>query len=50
MICVSDFCCENHVDDSYEVRLECIRHMNEFIDFIVSNSVIGDEFGELSLL
>ena len=51
LICISDyFCCEFHVDDCLEVKLECIHYMNELVDFIVSKSAVGDLLSHLSLM
>ena len=51
LICISDlFCCESHVDDCSEVKLECIQYMNEVIDSILSKSVVGDVFAQISLM
>jgi len=46
---VPDFCCEFHVNDSLEVRLECIHYLNELVDFILSKSAVGDVMSHLSL-
>jgi hypothetical protein len=32
----SDFCCEGHLNSSLEERLECIKYLDEFVDFVVS--------------
>jgi hypothetical protein len=49
-IYISDFCCESHVNDSLDVKLECIHYMNELIDCILSNTVVGDDLSQLSLM
>jgi hypothetical protein len=36
---VAVFCCEFHVGHSVEVINDCIRSLNEFIDFLEYNRV-----------
>ncbi len=47
---ISEYCCESHINDSLEVRLECIHYMDILIDSILSKSVVGDEMSELFLM
>ena len=49
-ISVSDFCCQFHVNDCQEVKLECIQFMNEIIDRILSRTVVGENMSQLSLM
>ena len=47
---ISDFCCEFHVNDSHEVKLECIRCLDEIVDSILSHSVVGEFMCQMSLM
>ena len=49
-IYISDFCCQVHVHDCLDVKIECIHVMNEFVDLILSKSVVGDELSKMSLM
>jgi hypothetical protein len=49
IVFIPDFCCEFHVNDSAEVKLECIQYLNEVVDYILSQTAVGDIMSELSL-
>ena len=34
---ISGFCCEGHINATSFERQECLRHLDEFIDYIISN-------------
>jgi len=34
---VSDYCCEGHIHSSLNERLECIRSLDEFCDYLIAN-------------
>ena len=49
-IYISDFCCEYHIDDCLDVKIECIRSLNEVVDFILSKTIVGDDMSKMSLM
>jgi hypothetical protein len=34
---ISGFCCEGHINATSFERQECLRHLDEFIDYVISN-------------
>ncbi len=48
-ISISDYCCDWHVNDSIEVKRDCIRCLDELVDSILSETVVGMEMAQLSL-
>ncbi len=34
---IAVFCCQWHVGYSFEVKLDCIRHLDELVEFVENN-------------
>ena len=44
------YCCDVHVDDCLEVKLECLHYLNELVDFILLKTIVGDSMSHMSLM